>query len=81
MILTGLFTGFLAMVAFAILIEKMWLPARKLVFKHHLISDVAFTAVTLFLFPVIGIATLLTALSFMILFSIYLQIRRRRYGY
>jgi len=81
MIQTGLFAGVLAVIGTAIIIEKVPMTLRRLVFKHYLLSDLFFTGVALLLLPVKGMATLLTSLTYMILFSLYLMRRRKKYGF
>ena len=76
---TGLLAGLMALIGTAILIEKLSISLRRFVFRHHLITDVTFTLVGIMVLPVAGIATLITSLTYMILFSLYLSRRRRKY--
>jgi len=54
---------------------------RRFIFKHYLMTDLAFTGVALLVLPVAGIATLLTSLTYMILNSIYLAWHRKKFGF
>jgi hypothetical protein len=81
MIQTGLFAGTLAVIGTSIIIEKIPIVFRRWIFKHYLFSDLFFTGVALLLLPVKGMATLLTSLTYMILFSLYLMWRRKAYGF
>ncbi len=81
MIITGLLVGFMTFTALVILVEKLPITIRYFVFGHHLISDVLGTLIALLFLPVRGTVTLLSAVTFCLLFTVYLSIRRVSHGW
>ncbi len=77
MIETGLIIGLMSFFAVVILVEKLPEKIKPFVFGHHLASDILFTAVAFSIFPVTGAATLLSASTFCLLFTLYIFLRRK----
>jgi len=80
-ITAGIIVGVILFIAFAILIEKLPRWLKELVLGHYLLSDIVFTAMSFIAFPVVGIATLLSAGIFCILITLYLMYRRSTQAY
>ena len=76
MIETGFIIGTMSFLAIVILVEKLPLKIKAIAFGHHLLTDLLFTALAFTLFPVTGAATLLSASTFCLLFTVYIFIRR-----
>jgi len=76
MIETGLIIGTMSFLAVVILVEKMPKKIKPFLYGHHLATDIFFTGIAFLVFPVTGAATLLSASTFCLLFTIYIFIRR-----
>jgi len=81
MIFTGLLIGLMTLIVFIILVEKLPGNVRYFVFGHHLLSDVLATGIVLTFLPVTGTITLLSAMTFCLLFTVYLFVRRKSHGW
>lgn len=79
--LTGLLIGVMTLIALIILIEKLPKKVRYFIFGHHLLSDIFATGIVLSFLPVTGTVTLLSAVTFCLLFTIYLFVRRKAHGW
>jgi len=79
MIETGLIIGTISFLAVVILVEKMPKKIKPFLYGHHLATDIFFTGIAFLVFPVTGAATLLSASTFCLLFTIYIFIRRSTY--
>ncbi|MBC8323754.1 MAG: hypothetical protein H8E70_09320 [Candidatus Marinimicrobia bacterium] len=79
MILTGVIIGVMTFSAVVIFVEKLPKLIKPFIFGHHLITDVFFTAISFSVFPVTGSATLLSASTFCLLFTLYILLRRSAY--
>lgn len=77
MIKTGLIIGTMSFLTIVILIEKLPNKIKLFVFGHHLLTDLLLTALAFSLFPVAGAATLLSASTFCVLFTVYIFLRRK----
>jgi len=77
MIETGLIIGTFSFLTIVILIEKLPNKIKLLVFGHHLLTDLLLTVLAFSLFPVTGAATLLSASTFCVSFTVYIFLRRR----
>jgi len=76
MIETGLIIGTMTFLAVMILVEKLPKKIKPYVFGHHLATDIFFSGIAFMVFPVTGAATLLSAATFCLLFTVYIFIRR-----
>ena len=75
-LLAGILSGVLSASALMILIEKMGRVPKALVFGHYVFVDIVATIGSYTLLPVIGLATLVNAAVFCIIFTTYLYWRR-----
>ncbi len=76
MITTGIIIGTMTFLAVMILVEKLPKKIKPYVFGHHLATDIFFSGIAFMVFPVTGAATLLSAATFCLLFTVYIFIRR-----
>jgi len=76
LITTGLIIGTMTFLAVMILVEKLPKKIKPFVFGHHLATDILFSGIAFIVFPVTGAATLLSAATFCLLFTLYIFIRR-----
>jgi len=79
MLETGLIIGTMSFLAIVILVEKLPNKIKPFILGHHLLSDIFFTGIAFLVFPITGAATLLSASTFCLLFTIYIFIRRATY--
>ena len=77
MILTGFVAGTMTAAAFILLIEKASPTIRALLVGHYLLTDIAGTMISFSLLPVVGTATLISACTFCLIFTLYLSYKRR----
>ena len=77
MILTGLVAGSMTAAAFILLIEKANPKIRALLVGHYLLTDIVGTIISFSLLPVVGTATLISACTFCLVFTLYLSYKRR----
>ncbi len=77
MILTGLVAGSMTAAAFILLIEKANPTIRALLIGHYLLTDIVGTLISFSLLPVVGTATLISACTFCLAFTLYLSHKRR----
>jgi hypothetical protein len=75
-LLAGILAGTLSASALMILVEKMSRVPKALVFGHYVLVDIVATIGSYTLLPVIGLATLVNAAVFCIIFTTYLYWRR-----
>ncbi len=80
-LITGLVSGTLTAAVAIILIEKMIPSIRRLLIGHYVITDIAGTYLSYCILPVVGLATMISAATFCLLFTIYLFIRRNTKDY
>lgn len=77
MILTGFIAGTMTAAAFILLIEKSSPTIKALLIGHYLLTDIIGTMISFSLLPVVGTATLISACTFCLLFTMYLHYKRR----
>jgi len=77
MILTGLVAGSMTAAAFILLIEKSNPTIKALLVGHYLVTDIVGTMISFSLLPVVGTATLISACTFCLVFTLYLSYKRR----
>jgi len=75
-LIAGILAGTLSASALIILVEKMSRIPKGLVFGHYVLIDIVATVGSYTLLPVIGLATLVNAAVFCIIFTTYLYWRR-----
>jgi len=64
-----------------ILIEKSHPTLRKLAIGHYVFTDIVGTYLAYTLLPVVGLATIVNAGVFCLLFTLYLQYKRKNIDY
>ena len=77
MIMTGLVAGSMTAAAFILLIEKSNPTIKALLIGHYLLTDIIGTMISFSLLPVVGTATLISACTFCLIFTLYLSYKRR----
>ena len=77
MILTGFVAGSMTAAAFILLMEKANPTIKSLLVGHYLLTDVVGTMISFSLLPVVGTATLISACTFCLIFTLYLSHKRR----
>ncbi|MBC8437061.1 hypothetical protein H8D85_01910 [bacterium] len=75
-ILVGILVGCMTVFGFIMLIEKSGPVIKKLLIGHYLFTDIIGTMIAYTFLPVVGLVTLISAGTFCILFTLYLQYRR-----
>ena len=73
----GLITGSMTAAAFILLVEKTPPKVKALLIGHYLVTDIVGTLIAYSLLPVVGVATLLSAATFCLVFTLYLSYKRR----
>ena len=76
-IISGLIAGLMTCAAFILLIEKAGPTLQALLIGHYLLTDIVGTFIAYSFMPVIGLATLVSAASFCLIFTSYLHYKRR----
>jgi len=76
MIEVGLIIGTMTFLAVMFLVEKLPKKIKPFLFGHHLATDIFLSGMAFMVFPVTGAATLLSAATFCLLFTLYIFIRR-----
>lgn len=77
MILTGLVAGSMTAAAFILLMQKANPTIKSLLVGHYLFTDIMGTMISFSLLPVVGTATLISACTFCLIFTMYLNYQRR----
>ena len=80
-VLIGILVGCMTVFGFIMLIEKSSPLIRKLLIGHYLFTDIVGTIIAYTFLPVVGLVTLISAGTFCILFTGYLQYRRSTVEY
>ena len=75
-VITGGVAGLMTALAFILLIQKAGPTLQKLLIGHYLITDIVGTFIAYSLLPVVGLATLISAATFCLIFTVYLHYRR-----
>ena len=81
LILAGLLAGAMSAGAFIFLIEKAGPTLKRLLIGHYLFTDIVGTLLAFTLLPVVGLATLVSATAFCLIFTLYLSQRRKTLDY
>ena len=76
-LITGIITGTLTAVVFIVLLEKCGKTLQNLLIGHYLFTDIVATFLAYILFPVVGLATMISAAIFCICFTTYLHWKRK----
>ena len=80
-IIGGLISGIISVLVLVILIEKSHPTLRKLAVGHYVFTDIMCTYLAYTLLPVVGLATIVNAGVFCLLFTLYLQYKRKSTKY
>ncbi len=80
-LIAGLFAGAMSAIAFIFLIEKAGPTLKRLLIGHYLFTDIVGTLIAFTLLPVVGLATLVSASTFCLIFTLYLGQRRKSIDY
>ena len=75
-LLTGLIAGGMTASAFILLVQKAGSTLKSLLIGHYLLTDIIGTFIAYSLLPVVGLATLISAGSFCLIFTLYLHYQR-----
>jgi len=75
-LLIGFVVGLLTVFGFIMLIEKSSPLVKKLLIGHYVLTDIIGTAIAYLFLPVVGLVTLVSAGSFCLFFTMYLQYQR-----
>tara|TARA_B100001250_G_scaffold410173_1_gene436065 strand:- start:245 stop:529 length:285 start_codon:yes stop_codon:yes gene_type:complete len=77
MIMVGFVAGSMTAAAFILLIEKANPTIKSLLIGHYVLTDIIGTMISFSLLPVVGAATLISACTFCLIFTLYLHYQRR----
>ena len=77
MITVGIVAGTMTAAAFILLIEKASPTIKSLLIGHYVFTDIAGTMISFSLLPVVGAATLISACTFCLIFTLYLHYQRK----
>ena len=80
-IISGLISGVISVLVLIILIEKVNPTIRKLLIGHYVFTDIVGTCLAYMLLPVVGLATIVNAGTFCIIFTGYLHLKRKSTEY
>ena len=80
-IIGGLISGLISAIVLIILIEKANPMIRKLLIGHYVFTDIMGTFLAYTLLPVVGLATIVNAGIFCIIFTAYLHMKRKTTEY
>ena len=81
LLLAGLLAGVMSAGAFIFLVEKAGPTLKRLLIGHYLVTDVVGTLLAFTFLPVVGLATLVSASAFCLIFTLYLSYRRKTIDY
>ena len=81
MILSGIITGVAMFIMVILLMIKIPIKIRLLIYGYALFSDIVFTLLMMGAIPLTGGGVLVGAVLFNIIFSIYLSVMRKTFGY